>query len=88
VAATPLADDTDPAIEQMQIDAWRRMTPDEKAAIVTHLTQTAFELTRAGIRHRHPLASPREQFLRLAVITLGEELACRVYPDLVTLHLR
>jgi len=30
-----------------------------------------YDLPRAGIRHRYPNASPREQFLRLAILTLG-----------------
>jgi len=77
----PLAEDTDPAIERIQIERWRRMTPDEKAEIVTRLTQAAFELARAGVRHRYPGATERELFLRLAVVTLGEELARKAYPD-------
>lgn len=88
MAFKPLAEDTDPAVERMQIERWRHMTPAEKAAIVTRLTQTAFELTRAGIRHRYPHASAHEQFLRLAVITLGEELARRAYPEVAELDLR
>lgn len=57
------------------------MTPAEKAAIVSGLTNAVYELAHAGIRQRHPDASPREQFLRLALITLGPELASRAYPD-------
>lgn len=83
----PLTDDTDPAVERMQIEAWRRMTPAEKAAMVTRLTQTAFELARAGVRQRYPSASPREQFLRMAVITLGDELACKAYPEIAEIDL-
>ncbi len=78
----PLAEDTSPAIEQQQVDAWRVMSPAEKAAMVTGLTQAVFELALAGVRQRHPNASPREQFLRLALITLGPDLAARVYPDI------
>ena len=59
----------------MQIDAWRRMSADEKAAIVTGLTAAATSLTLAGIRHRHPDLSPHEQKLRFAILTLGFELA-------------
>jgi hypothetical protein len=80
--AARLAQDTDPDVERMQIEGWRRMTPDEKAAIVTRLTQTAFDLARAGVEHRHPFASAREQFLRMAVITLGDELARKAYPEI------
>ena len=86
--AKPLAEDTDPAVERMQIERWRTMTAAEKADIVTSLTQTAFDLTRAGIRQRYPNASPREQFLRLAILMLGEELAEKVYPDAAELEPR
>jgi hypothetical protein len=42
-------------------------------------------MARAGIRHRYPDAGPREQFLRLAVLLLGDGLARQAYPDLATL---
>lgn len=61
------------------------MSTVEKAAIVSGLTQTAYELALAGVRHHHPDASPREQFLRLAMRTLGPELARKAYPDSATL---
>jgi hypothetical protein len=64
------------------------MTHAEKAAIVTGLTEAVYELARAGIRHRYPNASPREQFLRLAIVSLGPDLARRVYPDLALMDLR
>ena len=77
----PLASDTTPEFERMQADAWRRMSPAEKAAIVSGLTQASIEMARAGIRQRFPHASPREQFLRLAVVLLGPELAAKAYPE-------
>jgi hypothetical protein len=79
--------DTSPETEQRQIERWRAMTPAEKAAIVSGLTRASFEMARAGVRHRHPNASPHEQFLRLAIVTLGPELAARAYPDIVDLAL-
>ncbi|MCC7126515.1 MAG: hypothetical protein IT178_16820 [Acidobacteria bacterium] len=78
----PLASDTDPEIEARQIDAWRRMTPEEKWHIVEAMNQTVRELALAGIRDRFPNASPREQFLRLAQLRLGDDLAREVYPEL------
>jgi hypothetical protein len=81
VPRPPLAVDTSPETERRQIERWREMTPAEKAAIVSGLTSAAYELARAGIRQRHPDASPREQFLRLARITLGPALAQKAYPD-------
>ena len=64
------------------------MTVAEKAAIVTGLTEAAYEMARAGIRHRYPNASPREQFLRLAIVSLGLDLARKAYPDIALLDLR
>ena len=81
MTASPLSLDTSPDIERRQIDAWRVMPAVEKAALVTGLTQAAFAMTAAGVRHRHPGASPLEQFLRVAVIVLGPELARKAYPE-------
>jgi hypothetical protein len=88
VTAVPLNSDTSLEIERKQIDGWRRMSPQDKAALVTGLTRAAFAMTLAGIRHRHPAASPREAHLRLALITLGPELARRAFPDIDTLNLQ
>jgi hypothetical protein len=62
------------------------MSPAQKAAMVTGLTQAAFTLMWAGIRVRHPGASPREHFLRAAVIVLGPELTRAAYPDAAALE--
>jgi hypothetical protein len=64
------------------------MTASEKATIISGLTQAVYELARAGIRHRYPHASPREQFLRLAIVSLGPDLARKAYPDIALLDLR
>jgi hypothetical protein len=80
--------DTSPEIEQIQIDGWREMTAEQKIAIVRGLTRAAFELTLAGIRDRYPGASPHEQRLRLAIITLGRDLAEKAFPDVATLDTR
>jgi hypothetical protein len=78
---SPLAGDTPVEVEDRQIEAWRRMSPAEKASLVTGLTNATFELARAGLRDRYPGASERELFLRLAILTLGPDLAERAYPD-------
>lgn len=87
VPSPPLSLDTSPDIERLQIEGWRQMSPADKAAIVSGLTQAVYDLTRAGIRLRHPDASPREQFLRLALITLGPDLARRAYPEITATDL-
>ncbi len=79
----PLSLDTPPEVERRQIVAWRQMSAADKAATVTGLTRAAFAMTAAGVRQRHPDASPREHFLRIAVIVLGPELARSASPDAV-----
>ena len=76
-----LSADSSPAVERLQIDAWRQMSPVQKARTVDALTRTVQVLALAGIRERHPDASERECFLRLAVLKLGGEATRRLYPD-------
>lgn len=82
----PRLSDTSADVEQRQIEAWKRLSPADKAAMVRGLTSAVYALAMAGVRHRHPGASPREQFLRLAVVTLGPELAQQVYPEIAALE--
>ncbi len=77
----PLALDTAVEVERQQIEQWREMSSADKAALISGLTNATFVLARAGLRHRYPDASARELFLRLAVVTLGRDLAERAFPD-------
>jgi len=86
--AAPLSLDTSPDIERMQVEAWRRMTALEKAALITGLTRAIHRLAVAGVRQRYPNASPREQFLRLAIVLHGRELARSAYPEIDALDPR
>lgn len=61
------------------------MSASQKLALVSAMSQTVRDLAVAGIRQRYPLATPREQLLRLAVVTLGPELALAAYPEIATL---
>lgn len=79
--------DTSPEIERLQIERWRQMSPAQKAAIVSGLTQAVHDLALAGIRLRNPQASAREQFLRLSLITLGPDLARRAYAEIAATNL-
>ena len=76
-----LASDTSHAVEQMQVAIWRGMSPLEKARVTSDLTRAVYQLALAGVRRRYPAASDRECFLRVALLTLGRSLACRVYPE-------
>lgn len=85
--ALPSSGDTSFEIERRQIEQWRQMSAAQKGAIVSGLTQAVYDLARAGVRQRYPAASPYEQFLRLAVVTLGPDLARKAYPEIATLDL-
>ncbi len=77
----PVADDTPLEVECLQQGLWRDMSRESKAHLVAGLCQGVREAALAGIRLRHPAAGPREQFLRLALLTLGRELAVAAFPD-------
>ncbi len=66
---------------RLPTETLRAMTSVQKAQLVTVLTVAAEQLCLAGIRKRHPEASERECFLRLAIIKLGRELAAKAYPE-------
>jgi len=85
MSAQTLSLDTSTDVERRQLESWRAMSPAQKAAIISGLTEAVHRLALAGIRDRYPDASPREQFLRLAIVTLGSELARKAYPELVAL---
>ena len=76
-----LSQDTSVHAERLQIEAWRRMSPLEKAEIVSQATSDTLTLALSGIRQRHPDASERECFIRLAALRLGPTLVREVYPD-------
>ena len=79
--------DTSPDIEALQVLAWRHMTPAQKAKLVSSTSRGAHAMAMAGVRTRFPTASPREQFLRLAIVKFGLELARRAYPEIERLAL-
>lgn len=64
------------------------MTPAHKVDLAVRLSMSVRELALAGIRNRYPDASAREHFLRLAMVTLGPELARQAYPEIDRLELR
>ena len=80
-----LASDTSLEAERAQVELWRRMSPLEKVRAVTEIGRAVQQLSLAGIRLRHPDASDQECMLRLAVLKLGRQLACRVYPEITHL---
>jgi hypothetical protein len=80
-----LTRDTDREIEDRQVQIWRGLSSIEIAEVVAGATRTARALSLAGLRARYPVASDRELVVRLAALTLGSDLARRVYPELAVL---
>lgn len=74
-----LYSDTDPRIEQMQIELIRGMPTWRKMSIVDGLNETVKHLALTGIKQRNPTATPEQIHRMLADLMLGEELARKVY---------
>ena len=85
MATNPVSLDTSPEMQQRQIDGLRRMSPADKLRLTAQMSMTVRDLALAGVRQRFPAASRREQFLRLAIVVLGDDLARRVYPEIEAL---
>ena len=79
---TTLSSDTDPEAERIQMEIYRRMPRWRKIELVVEANETARQLALAGLRARHPEASPEEIQRRLFGLLLGEELATEVYGPL------
>jgi hypothetical protein len=71
--------DTTRAAERVQIDLLRRAPAWRKLRAMDQLNQSVRLLALSGLRQRYPHASPQELRRRLADLTLGSELAARVY---------
>lgn len=74
-----MAPDTSPAIEAMQVARWRSMSPAEKLAEVTQLTESAMALAEIGVRRRHPDADEAEVRRRVIALRVGRDLSVAAY---------
>jgi hypothetical protein len=73
------------AVEAMQFEHWRAMSPREKVALLDGHSRFLRELSLAGIRSRNPAASEAEIERLAAELWLGTELYQRlVAPRLST----
>jgi hypothetical protein len=87
VDANPTSLDTSAEAERVQVEKWRAMSPAQRLGLALSLSQSVRALAIAGIRQRHPEASPREQLLRLALTLHGPDLATAAYPEIASLDL-
>ncbi len=74
-----LLSDTDPKMEELQLQFIRRMSAWKKFAVIGDLSETVRTLAISGIKQRNPAATPAEVHRMLAGLMLGEDLACKVY---------
>jgi hypothetical protein len=75
----PQSMDADAVFERALFDRWRAMDAAEKAELIDSMARDATELTRAGVRMRHPSADDREIDMRVFALRLGREWMVRVY---------
>lgn len=80
VARARLSEDTTREIEDRQIDAWRHMSSVEIADTLNAAWTAGFQIAWFSLKDQFPGASDDELQMRLAVVMLGRDLACRVHP--------
>jgi hypothetical protein len=78
-----LFEDTDPRAEAVLIRLLREMPPWRKMYMVGQMNLAVRQLAITGLKQRHPDDPPELIFRRLADLTLGPELAEKVYGPLV-----
>ncbi len=73
--------DTAPEAWAVQLDIWRRMGPAKRVEVAMVMSEELIEVTRLGIRGRHPEYD--DDAVRLAEIRqrLDDELSAKAYPD-------
>jgi hypothetical protein len=75
----PQSRDADAVFERVLFERWRTMDAVEKAELINSMARDAAELTRAGVRMRHPSADDQEIEMRSIALRLGRELMVRAY---------
>ena len=71
--------DTHPEIDDLLVEAYRKMTPTQKLDCVRELIRALQELALMDVRRRHPNADVREQELRVASRWIEPELMVRAF---------
>ena len=76
---TTLSADTNPKIEQIQIELLRKASPTRKFQMVTQMNNTVRAFMFAGLKRRNPEATPELLRRMFADLLLGEELARKFF---------
>jgi hypothetical protein len=72
--------DTSPEAHEFQMAGYRRMTSEQKSALIVEMSEAVREVSRGGIRMRHPEYSDEDVRRALLVLVYGRELARRIWP--------
>ena len=73
------ASDTSPSSHAAQLEAYRRLGPSGRVRLAARLSADTRQLTRAGIRARHPNYSDGEVELALCRILYGDDLYAKAW---------
>jgi hypothetical protein len=72
--------DTTRDSQQIQLDVYRRLGAASRARLAGRLSADTRDLTRAGIRARHPGYTEEEVELALRRVLYGDDLFLRAWP--------
>lgn len=72
--------DTSPEVERVQVEIFRRMTPERRLRAAAELTQLVRKSLAEGVRTRHPEYNDDQVRLAMIRLTLPEHLFLAVYP--------
>ena len=73
--------DTTHAAREAQAEVYRRLEAGARVRLALEMSEAARELTRAGIRARHPEYSDLEVEQALRRLILGDELYLKAWPE-------
>jgi hypothetical protein len=73
--------DTSPEIHAMQMEIYRRMTPDRRVKLAVEMTEQVNAIAAGGITSRHPDYSDDEVRWALLRLVRGDELFRKVWPE-------
>jgi hypothetical protein len=77
----PIAADTSPDADTVQIEAYRRMGGAGRVQVMFRLTEMVRRAAEAGIRRRHPDYDDEHVKLAFARLLHGDDLVRRAWPD-------
>ncbi len=73
--------DTSLQAHDIQLEIWRQLWPTGRLALSIEMSEALRDITRAGIRRRHPECAEPEVELALRHLMWGDALFFKVYPN-------